>query len=838
MEARYAQVHVLDILVHLDMPYTYRLTEEQLMVAAPGDFVVVPFGGGNRRRFGLIVSISSQTELSPSAIKPVIKLLPRLLRLSEEQLQLCAFMKEQTLCTMGDAARTLLPAGAGMLGHLEERYFASFEKPLEKQGVAGWIMEQLQAAQNGLDEMALTKLLGQAPAKSRVLQELLRDGYVEKRAIYRDGEQVPEMTLVSLQIDVSEARLLVQKDPEARRRFSLQTRSDKYERALRLLLEQDEVSADELKELCDLDTAGLRLLEQRGIVTLRRVPKKNDPYADFSDHAVAGAPVVLNEEQQTAFDTLRDLCNSGEAHAALLYGVTGSGKTNVIRALIDAVTEQRRQAILLVPEISLTPQSVAIFCSFYRGRVAVFHSGLNATQRMDAWRRCRTGEVDLVIGTRSAVFAPLPNIGLIVLDEEQEHTYKSDQNPKYHARDIARFRCAWHGATMLLASATPSPESFYRACSGKYTLLRLTKRYGNATLPKVTLADLRTQQDLGEQTHLSTTLIEAIQTRLTRGEQSILFVNRRGYHNYLSCMRCGEVLMCPHCSVSLTQHRAKNGGAFLMCHYCGYQIPKPETCPQCGSEHLRHVGFGTQHTQQMLQKTFPQVRILRMDGDTTQTKFAHDKILQAFRRHEADILLGTQMVTKGHDFPDVTLVGVLDADSLLYLNDYRAAEKAFSLLTQVIGRAGRAEKPGEAIIQTFHPDHPTLRLAMQQDYEPFYEETIAMRRALVFPPFCDIVQLTVLAREEQEARRGAKTAAEIIGRWCAKDGEYHDVPIVLFGPFEAPVFRINEKYRMRLVMKCKCNKRARAMFYSLLCDSEKALGQRVSVGIDINPTTL
>lgn len=296
--------------------------------------------------------------------------------------------------------------------------------------------------------------------------------------------------------------------------------------------------------------------------------------------------------------------------------------------------------------------------------------------------------------------------------------------------------------------------------------------------------------------------------------------------------------MCPHCSVSLTQHRAKNGDAFLMCHYCGYQIPKPETCPQCGSEHLRHVGFGTQHTQQMLQKTFPQARILRMDGDTTQTKFAHDKILQAFRRHEADILLGTQMVTKGHDFPDVTLVGVLDADSLLYLNDYRAAEKAFSLLTQVIGRAGRAEKPGEAIIQTFHPDHPTLRLAMQQDYEPFYEETIAMRRALVFPPFCDIVQLTVLAREEQEARRGAKTAAEIIGRWCAKDGEYHDVPIVLFGPFEAPVFRINEKYRMRLVMKCKCNKRARAMFYSLLCDSEKALGQRVSVGIDINPTTL
>ncbi|MBQ8697149.1 MAG: primosomal protein N', partial [Clostridia bacterium] len=497
-----------------------------------------------------------------------------------------------------------------------------------------------------------------------------------------------------------------------------------------------------------------------------------------------------------------------------------------------------------------TPQTVGIFSRVYGERIAVIHSGLSAGERFDEWRRIREGKVDVCIGTRSAIFAPFPNLGLVVMDEEQEHTYKSDQNPKYHARDVARFRCATHGALMLLASATPSLESFHRAQTGRYTLVRLTERYGEARLPEVVLADLRADAKAGDDSIMGSVLRAELEKNLREGEQSILFVNRRGYNNFLSCNMCGSVRLCPHCSVSLTYHakgryralegesipasRARNG--YLTCHYCGYREAVPASCPECGNKVLQFMGFGTQLAENYLQDNYPDARVLRMDADTTQNKFSYDEILGDFRETGADVLLGTQMVTKGHDFPDVTLVGVLSVDSALYLDDYRANERAFSLVTQVVGRAGRAEKAGRAVIQTYSPDHALLRRAAEQDYDGFYRDEIALRRALVFPPFCDMVLFSFSASGEETVLSGSTRFAERM-KECLSKEEWQGIDLQAFGPFESPIYKKQDRYHMRLVIKCIANAKTRSLFAHLL-RSYSADNKKLNIQIDINPTNL
>ncbi len=567
----------------------------------------------------------------------------------------------------------------------------------------------------------------------------------------------------------------------------------------------------------------------------------------YSREFGSAEPNVLSGTQQKAFEEIAELLRKNKPSAALLYGVTGSGKTRVIKALIDETVRLGRSVIVLVPEISLTPQTVNLFCSYYRDRVAVLHSSLSPAERFDARRRIERGDVDVVIGTRSAVFAPLENLGLIVLDEEQEHTYKSDMSPKYHTKDVARFRAAHHNALMLLSSATPSFESFRKAETGAYKMVKLTERYGKAMLPEVIFADRRVDSASGDTSVIGSLLTDEIQKTLDSGEQAIIFVNRRGYNNFVSCVMCGEVITCPNCSVSLTLHKRKNSNSgTLMCHYCSHRIPLPDKCPACQSKHLSFRGYGTQLAEKELSEKFPKARILRMDADTVSGKsddtqgdvtFRHEQILADFREHKYDILLGTQMVAKGHDFPNVTLVGVTDADSALYLDDYRATERAFSLLTQVIGRAGRGTKPGRAVIQTYNPDNETLAFSAKQDYESFYNSAIKLRERLVFPPFCDFALVTLSSEKENELFKAVNAFDKRLRELIGKDGEYADIAATAFRPIEAPIYKVNNIYRMRVVIKCGFGKRFREMMSSLICEFTQSFPD-VLFSPDINPTNI
>ena len=587
-----------------------------------------------------------------------------------------------------------------------------------------------------------------------------------------------------------------------------------------------------LRDLPGTSYANISALAEKGVIKIIQSESLRNPYAEYA-RIRNTAPIELSPAQQTAYNTIESELMIDSARAVLLFGVTGSGKTKVIMKAIDKTLSEGKSVIMLVPEIALTPQTVGIFCTRYGERVAVIHSALSQGERFDAWRRIKRGEVDLVIGTRSAIFAPLENIGMIVIDEEHEHTYKSESDPKYHARDIAAFRCGQNNALMLLASATPSLESFYKAQSGTYTLAPLRERYGGVRLPDAIIVDMREELRLGNMSPISDRLHKSLSEVYENDKQAILFLNRRGYSTQINCKECGEVLSCPRCSVSLTYHNGPEGGK-LLCHMCGYSQPVPKQCPSCSADRLSFLGYGTQKLEAELNKYLPDMSVLRMDADTTGTKMSYDRMLEDFREGRADILLGTQMVAKGHDFPRVTLVGVALADTSLHVSDFRAAEKTFSLLTQVIGRAGRATDGGIAVIQTYSPKNECLRLACLQDYEKFYEGEIALRRELSYPPFCDIVYLTLTSDDESELMRESKRLSDLVVEKLK--GDFSKIPFIVFGPFEAQVYKVNEKYRMRMVIKCKLNKESRLLFHQLLCEFSTA--RRVTLSVDMNPMTM
>ena len=587
-----------------------------------------------------------------------------------------------------------------------------------------------------------------------------------------------------------------------------------------------------VKAIPGVSSANVGALRDKSIIKIIESESLRNPYAEYArirDNSV----IELSPAQTVAYDSIEKELLTDEARAALLFGVTGSGKTKVIMKTIDRTLAENKTVIMLVPEIALTPQTVNIFCRRYGERVAVIHSSLSQGERFDAWRRIKRGEVDLVIGTRSAIFAPIDRLGLIVIDEEHEHTYKSESDPKYHARDIAAFRCGKNKALMLLASATPSLESFYKAKSGVYTLVPLRERYGGVKLPDAIVVDMREELRLGNLSPISERLHSSLKQVYEKDNQAILFLNRRGYSTQISCKECGEVLTCPRCSVSLTYHNGSDGGK-LLCHMCGYSQKTPRACPSCSADKLSFLGYGTQKLEAELNKYLPDMTVMRMDADTTSNKMSYDRMLEDFREGRADILLGTQMVAKGHDFPRVTLVGVALADTSLYVSDFRAAERTFSLLTQVIGRAGRAVEGGIAIIQTFAPKNEVIRLACLQDYEKFYEGEIALRKELSYPPFCDIVQLTLTGGEEAELLRESKNLSDSLLKKL--QGEIGKLPFVVFGPFEAQTYKINDKFRMRMVIKCKLNKQTRALFHQLLC--EFATHRKVTLAVDMNPMTV
>ena len=730
----FARIALLDAPIALDRPFDYRIPAGLSGQITRGSLVYVPFSNANKRRMGVVLSLSDMTE--SEKVKDILDV-NRFITLNDEQMEICRFLKEYTLCTTGDAVRTLTPPFAA-----------------------------------------------------------LKSGRGEKQIVFARKRGDPPRLRGEKQIALYEA------------------------------LTGEFLPVAPLFEATGASAVQLRALVRAGAVELKTESAYRNPYGGLAK--VPDKQNVLSEHQTIAYRKLCALYESGKSKCALLFGITGSGKTRVMKEMIDRVTADGKSVIVLVPEISLTPQTVGIFAAFYGERVAVLHSALSAGERFDAYRRIDGGEVDVVIGTRSAVFAPLKNLGMIIIDEEQEHTYKSDSPPKYHARDVAAFRLGKCGGLLLLASATPSVESYYKAKSGIYTLVELTERYGGATLPTVLIDDMR----FGALSPYGKLLTEEMHKTLAAKNQAILFLNRRGYNAFLSCRDCGEAVLCPHCSVSLTRHKT-GGRDYLLCHYCGYRSGIPTTCPSCGKKHLAFMGFGTQKAEEAFSGAFDG-RILRMDADTTSEKAAYDKLLGDFRAHGADVLLGTQMVAKGHDFPDVTLVGVLNADALLYMDDFRAGERTFSLLTQVIGRAGRAGKRGTAVIQTMNPNNKTIRLAAAQDYRAFYAEDIRLRKAYTFPPFCDLAVISVTAAQEE---RCAHTALELFEYFKSlTDGEFSDVPILSFGPFEAPVFKVSETYRMRLVLKCRRTKRLLALLRRVADRFTSPQYKGVGFGIDINPS--
>ena len=564
----------------------------------------------------------------------------------------------------------------------------------------------------------------------------------------------------------------------------------------------------------------------KGVLECSKVNKSIDLYSSIP---LKNEPILLTEEQQAAYNALLPGLEDAAPHSALLYGVTGSGKTLVFLKLIEYCLQMGRRALVLVPEISLTPQMILRLKGQFGKRVAVQHSALNHTERLLQWQMIQDGGADIVVGTRSAIFSPLENIGLVIIDEEQEHTYRSESAPRYSAHEVARQRAAENGALLLLASATPSTESYYAAQHGRTQLVRLTKRYGGNPLPKVQIVDMRAELASGNPREISLAMEDAIRHNLEAGKQTILLLNRRGYQTVAQCEDCREVLKCQKCSVPMVYHKSAHK---LLCHYCGSQLdPPPARCPACGGK-LQYRGFGTQKAEEELAKLFPEARILRMDQDTTAAKDAHEKLLAKFARHEYDIMVGTQMVAKGLDFEDVTLVGVLGIDSLLFAQGFRAYETVFSLVTQVVGRSGRAKDPGFAIIQTTDPDNPVLNLAAAQDYDAFFEQEIAYRKLGLYPPFCGLCVVGFAGPKESEVARASARFAALLGRQAAKQP---DLPLRVLGPTPGSIEKINDSYRYKLTVKCRNDRRFRDLMRETLglYEQEKLPG-KATVVVDLH----
>ena len=564
----------------------------------------------------------------------------------------------------------------------------------------------------------------------------------------------------------------------------------------------------------------------KGVLECSKVNKSIDLYSSIP---LKNEPILLTEEQQAAYDALLPGLEDAAPHSALLYGVTGSGKTLVFLKLIEHCLQMGRRALVLVPEISLTPQMILRLKSQFGKPVAVQHSALNHTERLLQWQMIQDGGADIVVGTRSAIFSPLENIGLVIIDEEQEHTYRSESAPRYSAHEVARQRAAENGALLLLASATPSTESYYAAQHGRTQLVRLTKRYGGNPLPKVQIVDMRAELASGNPREISLAMEDAIRRNLEAGKQTILLLNRRGYQTVAQCEDCREVLKCQKCSVPMVYHKSAHK---LLCHYCGSQLdPPPARCPACGGK-LQYRGFGTQKAEEELAKLFPEARVLRMDQDTTAAKDAHEKLLAKFARHEYDIMVGTQMVAKGLDFEDVTLVGVLGIDSLLFAQGFRAYETVFSLVTQVVGRSGRAKDPGFAIIQTTDPDNPVLNLAAAQDYDAFFEQEIAYRKLGLYPPFCGLCVVGFAGPKESEVARASARFAALLGRQAAKQP---DLPLRVLGPTPGSIEKINDSYRYKLTVKCRNDRRFRDLIRETLTlyEQEKLPG-KATVVVDLH----
>ena len=790
----------------IDKPYSYLVPESLAAAAVPGVRVMVPFGRGNKESEGLILARVQEPKLPGSkAIRQILDPEPVL---DKAGIDLALWMRGRYFCTVFEAVKTILPAG--LWYGLREIWSLAMAPEAARSAAVGipgaWQVLDLLEKQGGkADIRVLRDALGdgaEKPLKAMKKAEILTCETDAKRKIADKSHR-----MVELAVNTEDAYALT----EPKRRSA----PARYE-VVNFLATAGRTPAAEVSYYTGASARTLKTMEKAGLIAFSEEEELRVPSLDDVE---PGPEIVLNEEQQRAFEEILGRVQAAKPSVTLLHGVTGSGKTQVYLRLVQETLALGKTAMVLVPEIVLTPQMMRKFSSYFGSRVAMLHSSLKMTERYDQWKRIRRGEVDVVLGTRSALFAPLKNLGLIIMDEEQEGSYQSENVPRYDAREVAKYLCVREKAALVFGSATPTVETAWAVEQGSYQKALLRRRYNENALPEVLIADLRQEILNGNPGLISTPLRQELEKNLAAGEQSILFLNRRGSSRMLLCGECGYVPQCPRCSTAMTYHSA-NGR--LMCHYCGHSEPAADTCPECGGW-MKHVGAGTQKVEEELRELFPEAGILRMDADTTAG--GHEEILQTFERERVPILLGTQMVAKGLDFENVTLVGVLSADISLYVDNYRAAERTFSLLTQVVGRAGRGGKTGRAVIQTYTPGNDVIRCAARQDYDAFYESEIRMRRLRRYPPFADLFTVTVSGTEEGRVLRAAVSVRETLRQLCRRPELAAGEPEVL-GPAPAPVVKVNNRFRYRCTLVGKNDKATREMLAWLQKDFAKDSANR------------
>ncbi len=813
-QERTARIAVSGVTYWVDKPYTYAVPDHLAGDIRPGVRVAVPFGG-SRPREGVVLAMGGETERS---LKPVLEVLDREPLLTEEQLKLALWMRERFFCTVMDGVKAMLPAGLWYrvwpVYCLAEGVDQRRAYQMAGSSKAETLALDAVCGHGGRCELADIESVFGGKNPGPALASLVKKGVLsaEAEAARRGGDKTIQRA--ALAVSPEEAVSYAEKNPRAVRQASV----------LRILAQLGKASVADLCYFTGTGRDTVKRLAEKGLVILSKETVYRRPVYTQGEQKTLP---VLNSEQQTAFNGLLAMMDEGKPQAALLFGVTGSGKTTVYIHLIHEAIGRGRSAIFLVPEIALTPQMIQTFSSYFGDSVAVLHSSLSMGERYDEWKRIRSGAAKVVIGTRSAVFAPVENLGVVIIDEEQEDTYKSETAPRYHARDVAKFLCAQSNALLVLGSATPDVCSRYYADIGRYRLFTLTKRYNAMRLPQVRIADMKREIQRGNGTCLSSLLREEIEENLSRDEQTILFLNRRGANKLVTCSVCGYTYKCPNCTANLTYHSIGNR---LMCHYCGHTQPVDRACPNCGGK-LSFTGIGTQKVVEQIQEAFPGVPILRMDADAVAPVGSHRALFDQFRVQRIPILVGTQMVTKGLNFENVTLVGVLSADQSLYASQYRAGERTFSLITQVIGRSGRFSKPGRAVIQTFTPENQIIQQAAAQDYDSFYRDELSLRRIAGTPPFSEMFVLTATGEDEDAVLRCCRDIRRELLRLTANLAD-----VKVLGPAPLPVARINRSWRYRVTISGPGGKPLRvAVSWVLMNCNDGKKYKKVSIYADFNP---
>ncbi|WP_051569126.1 primosomal protein N' [Alkaliphilus transvaalensis] len=784
--------------------------------------VIVPFGKGNKRLEAYVLNIEEKV-VDTSTHKEMIEAIDYEPILTEDQIKMILWMKNKYLCKYIEAIHCLIPAG-----------IVQKERKIIKLMKSNWrdLVSSIQSKQRSILEVL------EAEGGSQFLEVIEKS--LDFKEIYSAIKNLAQEKIIEIEFDLTsrvkvktEEYLQLTIDEEGLVGAIKHLKSAKKQGEILVFLQEKGryPLATLIKEL-NTSRAPIKALVEKGYVEILEEVVNRNP---FNNLEIKAFPKLKpSEEQQLVMDKIIKTIHEEEPKTFLIHGVTGSGKTEIYLRLMEEVIARGKQGIVLVPEISLTPQTVERFKGRFGEGIALLHSSLSEGERYDEWRRIAKGEVNIVIGARSAVFAPLKHLGMIIIDEEHENTYKSEQNPKYHAHEIAAYRSGNEGAIVVLGSATPSLESYYKAETGEIELMTLTKRPLQSKLPIVEIVDMKKELEEGNQGILSRRLMTLINENLQRKKQTILFLNRRGFSTFVSCKGCGHVIKCKHCDISMTLHMPQN---HLKCHYCGEKSLSPSCCPECGSETIKFMGAGTQKLEKMIADLFPTASIARLDMDSTSQKGSHQKILGSFRNGEIDILIGTQMISKGLDFPNVTLVGIISVDSTLNLPDFRGAEKTFQLVTQVAGRAGRGMEEGLVILQTFDPHHYSIQTASKHNYLDFYQEELMIRREFEYPPFSNLITINFSGSNEKEVSSYAEKMAAMMkyvlkGKGCSKIND------VLLGPNESIITRINQKYRFQIILKdqeIEYNLLKGIVKYFFIQHRQKYVPRTITVSIDTNP---